>query len=64
MFIITNVFVQEKDYLASGGVSVWTKLVQGRSLPVSSKPLLPLNTANSTFRVENTFFPDYRTRGL
>ena len=32
--------VQEKDYLTSGGVSVFTKLVLGRNLPVSSELFL------------------------
>ena len=46
---------QESDYLLTGGTSVWTKLVQGRSLPLASESL------NSLKRNFHVFLKDWRT---
>ena len=40
---LTNLDLQESDYVASGGQEVWARLVDGRSLPLSSEFMLAQN---------------------
>ena len=67
---LTTTWIQESDYLVSGGKPVWTKLVHGRNLPVSSEyssnnfPLRNRNTSHLFSRVANSFLPAFRARGL